>query len=49
MLIDGLMLKLYNLPYDEDGKVAAKGKVSFELLENSEKPNYLLNQLFITI
>ncbi len=32
MLIDGLMMRLYNIPYDEDGRVALKGKVSQELL-----------------
>ena len=33
MVIDGLMNELYNLPYDEDGKCAFKGKVSSKLLE----------------
>lgn len=28
MVIDRLMLKLYNMPYDEDGKVAQKGKIA---------------------
>lgn len=37
MLIDGLMNELYNLPYDEDGKIAFSGMVSLELL------NYLMD------
>lgn len=40
MLIDGLMMKLYNLPYDEDGKVALKGKISKELLDILMQDDY---------
>ena len=32
MLVDSLMQKLYNLPFDEDGKTAASGKINEELL-----------------
>lgn len=32
MLIDGLMMKLYNKAYDEDGKVALSGHISEKLL-----------------
>lgn len=40
MLIDGLMMKLYNLPYDEDGRVALKGQVSKELLDALMQDEY---------
>lgn len=40
MLIDGLMMKLYNLPYDEDGSIALKGNVSKELLDYLMKDEY---------
>ena len=33
MLIDGLMKRLYNKPYDEDGKIGLNGNVSNELLK----------------
>ena len=33
MVIDGLMKELYNLPYDDEGKIASSGKVSKELLD----------------
>ena len=37
MLVDDLMQELYNLPYDEDGKIAKSGELNEALL------NYLLN------
>ena len=40
MLIDGLMMKLYNLPYDEDGKVASSGVLSNELLDTLMQDEY---------
>lgn len=40
MLIDGLMMKLYNLPYDEDGRIALKGKISKELLDTLMQDEY---------
>jgi anhydro-N-acetylmuramic acid kinase len=39
MLIDGLMKKLYNKPYDKNGKAALKGKLNkklFSLLKNDK-------------
>ena len=40
MLIDGLMMKLYDLPYDEDGLIASNGKISKELLDTLMKDEY---------
>ena len=40
MLIDGLMMKLYNLPYDKDGHIALKGKISQELLDTLMQDEY---------
>ena len=40
MLIDGLMMKLYDLPYDEDGLIASSGKISKELLDTLMKDEY---------
>ncbi len=40
MLIDGLMLKLYNKPYDKDGRTAKKGVVDEKLFEFLLKDKY---------
>lgn len=41
MLIDGAMKKLYNLPFDEGGKIALSGKINQELLEELLDDEYL--------
>ena len=41
MLIDGAMRKLYNLPYDNEGKIASSGIVNQEVLNNLLKDEYL--------
>lgn len=43
MLIDGLMNKLYNLPFDESGNIALSGTVSNELL------SYLLDDEYYSL
>lgn len=41
MLIDGAMKKLYNLPYDDGGKTAMRGKIDDELLKQLLNDSYL--------
>lgn len=41
MLIDGAMRKLYNLPYDEGGKIALSGKINYDIL------NVLLDDAYL--
>lgn len=41
MLIDGAMQKLYNLPYDDEGTVALKGRIINEVLDKLLDDEYL--------
>ncbi len=41
MLIDGAMERLFHLPYDEDGRVAASGRVNLDLLDYLLQHPYL--------
>lgn len=44
MLIDGAMKKLFNLPYDEGGKIAFRGKINVDVLNS-----LLCDEYFIQI
>lgn len=41
MIVDALMQELYDKPYDRNGKMAAKGMVSLELLQRMAKHPFL--------
>lgn len=45
MVIDGLMQNLFNQTYDKDGEVAARGKVSHELLQHLLTHSYFARPL----
>lgn len=41
MLIDGAMRELYNLPYDDGGKIALKGKIDNDIIDELLDDDYL--------